>query len=209
MIEFISVHKETFITLYKATLTLFLILDAFGNIPAYISILSRYDAKRRKIIIVREMLIALAVLIVFLLFGRYLLFGLNLSQAALGISGGVLLFFISIKMIFPDDLKDNDLSIKEEPMIVPLAVPLVAGPSAIAMVILFSTQYPDKMFLWIIAIIASWILSAVILLLSDFFVKILGPKAVKAIGRLMGMLLTAMAVQMLLSGIKQFIVSSF
>lgn len=191
-------------TIYSAAITMILVMDPFGGIPIFFSVLSHIDSKKRKIIIIREMLIALSVLIVFLFFGKYILSGLHITEPALSISGGVILFLIAIRMIFPKDIPIQYNNIKDEPIIVPLAVPLIAGPSSMAMVILFSTQYPEKLFRWFLALIIAWSVCLLILLLSDFLRKICGNRILKAIERLMGMILTTMAVQMLLSGIKEF-----
>ena len=131
---------------------------------------------------------------------------MHITEPALGIAGGTILFLIAIKMIFPasnssfvnEDDRDGD------PLIVPLAVPMVAGPSSMAMVILLSTQYPDQQLSWLAALLASWCLGFVILILSEKLSKIVGRRTLKAIERLMGMILTTMAVQMLLTGIKTF-----
>jgi multiple antibiotic resistance protein len=192
--------------LYTAAITLFLVMDPFGNIPIFLSVLQRYDAKRRRRIMIRELAIALGVLIFFLFFGKYILAGLHISEPALSISGGVILFLIAIRMIFPAKPEPEDSSGDSEPVIVPLAVPLVAGPSSMAMVILFSTQFPDRLFSWFAALVIAWLVGLVVLLLSDSLRRYLGNRVLKAIERLMGMILTTMAVQMLLSGVREFIV---
>ncbi|RKX86847.1 MAG: hypothetical protein DRP58_03905 [Spirochaetes bacterium] len=196
-------------TIYSAAIMLFLVMDPFGNIPIFLSVLSHVDPARRGKIIVRELLIALVFLIFFLFFGRFILAGMHITEPALGIAGGTILFLIAIKMIFPasnstfvnDEDKDGD------PLIVPLAVPMVAGPSSMTMVILLSTQYPDHQLSWLAALIISWSLGFIILILSERLSKIVGKRTLKAIERLMGMILTTMAVQMLLTGIKTFIES--
>lgn len=196
-------------TIYSAAIMLFLVMDPFGNIPIFLSVLSHVDPKRRGKIIVRELLIALLFLIFFLFFGKFILSGMHITEPALGIAGGTILFLIAIKMIFP---ASNSTFVNEEdkdgdPLIVPLAVPMVAGPSSMAMVILLSTQYPDQQLSWLAALIISWSLGFIILILSEKLSKIIGKRTLKAIERLMGMILTTMAVQMLLTGIKTFIAS--
>ena len=156
-------------------------------------------------IIFRELVIALGILTLFLFFGKYILAGLHISEPALSISGGVILFLISIKMIFPGISAVNDTPRQEnEPMIVPLAMPLVAGPSSMAMVILFSTQYPERMGRWVAALFMAWAVTCVVLILSDYLRTVLGRRAINAIERLMGMILTTMAVQMLLTGFSAY-----
>ena len=190
---------------YSAVFILLLIMDPFGNIPAFLTVLSKLSPGRRRIVIVREMIIALGILLIFLFFGRYILSGLHLSQTALTISGGILLFMIAIKMIFPTEKKITREKQVEEPMVVPLAVPLIAGPSAMAMVILFSTQYPSLLWHWFLALLVAWTTSGIILLSSDLLARWLGIRSLKAIERLTGMILTVMAIQMLLTGIADFV----
>ncbi|TVQ41218.1 MAG: YhgN family NAAT transporter [Spirochaetaceae bacterium] len=192
-------------TVYTAAITLFLVMDPIGNIPIFLSILGRFDARRRRAIIVREMLIALAVLLLFLFVGRYILQAMHIEDHALGIGGGVVLFLISIRMIFPPHREVGHDHKDEEPLIVPLAVPLIAGPSSMATVILFSSQYPGRIWLWFIALLAAWFASACVLLASDAIRRRLGHRFITAIERLMGMILTTLAVQMLLSGIRDFV----
>lgn len=209
-------------SIYTVIITLILVMDPFGNIPFFLSILHGLPSARRRLVIVRELLIALAVLVLFLFFGQALLSGMNISQAALQISGGVVLFLIAVRMIFPDHsggagsfsadqtqaesaLNTPEPKHKGEPFIVPLAVPLVAGPSAMAYVILISTQYPAERGLWLVGLLAAWAFSALILLFADFIGRWLGDKVLTAIERLMGMILTTLAVQMLLEGFKNFL----
>ncbi len=199
----------TDLTLYSAAVTLFLIMDPFGNIAAFLSILSSVPQKRRRYIIIREMLIAFVILNFFLFFGQYILKGMQISEPALSLSGGIILFLIALRMIFPDrsrGLKEN-ADPDSEPLVVPLAVPMVAGPSAMAMVILFSSQAPEMMLTWFFSVLIAWGASAFILVSAEFLSRYLGRRTIKAIERLMGMILTTMAIQMLLGGVKSFIAS--
>ena len=191
--------------IYTAVITLILVIDPFGGIPVFLSVLEHVAAKRRKWIILREMLIAFVILRIFLFFGKYSLTGLHITEPALGIAGGVILFLIALGMIFPGKSQFTDKGSNEEPIVVPLAIPFIAGPSTITMVILFATREPEKIWLWFSALAIAWALSSIILIMSDFLRKILGSRILKAIERLMGMLLTTLAVQMLLSGIKDFL----
>ena len=194
-------------TLYTAAITLFLVMDPLGNVPIFLSLLSHIPAKRRRRIIVREMLIALGILTVFLFTGRYVLEGLHISEPALSIGGGVVLFLIAVRMIFPrnEPAVDPADPTAQEPLLVPLAVPLVAGPSAMAMVILFAKQYPDQMLWWFLALLIAWFVSSAILLSAESLRRYLGRRVLTALERLMGMILTTLAVEMLLGGIKTFL----
>ena len=191
-------------TLYSAAITLILVMDPLGNIPLFLSVLSHVNPKKRKRIILRETFIAFIILTLFLFFGQYILEGMHISQPALQIAGGIILFLIAIRMIFPhhEESKTRQLG---EPFIVPLAVPLVAGPSTMAMVMLLANQAPHDIWRWFAALFIAWLLSTIILVFADFLRKILGERGLTAIERLMGMILTTMAVQMLLSGLEQFL----
>jgi len=191
--------------LYSALITLVLVMDPFGSIPVFLSLLGRMEARRRRVVIVREMLIALVVLVVFLLFGRYILAALHVSGPAVSIAGGVILLLIAIRMIFPAFAEAQEAAGEAEPVIVPLAVPLIAGPSAIATVTLLSTRYPAALGRWLAALVGAWTVSLVVLLASDLLGRILGTRMLRAIERLMGMILTTLAVQMLLSGLQEFL----
>jgi len=193
------------VKLYSALITLVLVMDPFGAIPVFLSLLGRMEPRRRRIVILREMLIALGVLILFLLFGRYILAGLHISEPALSMAGGVILLLIAIRMIFPPSGQAQEAVEENEPVIVPLAVPLIAGPSAIATVTLISTRYPGAVGRWLAALAGAWAVSLVVLLSSELLGRILGTRVIKAIERLMGMILTTLAVQMLLSGLQEFV----
>ncbi len=203
-------------TLYTAIITLILIMDPFGNVPLFLCALEGFEPKRRRIITLRESGFAFIVLLFFLYFGKFILNGLNISQPALSISGGLILFIIAIKMIFPEkpgvmnplpiaESEFSEYKFHEEPLFVPLAIPLQAGPSAIAFIILSSSQYPEKHLMLTVALLISSIVCTTILLLSEILRKILGSRALRAIERLMGMILTTMSVQMLLTGISGYI----
>lgn len=189
--------------IYSATITLLFVMDPFGNIPVFLSLLKDYSAPRRRIIILREMAIALVLLVLFLFFGKYILSGMNISEPALAIAGGVILFFIAIRMIFPSAPRDADRP-HEEPIIVPLAVPLVAGPSSMAILILFSTSNPGRLGILLAALLIAWTISLAVLQFSNILHRIIGRRGLNALERLMGMILTTMAVQMLLDGIEKF-----
>jgi multiple antibiotic resistance protein len=189
----------------SAVITLILVMDPFGGIPVFLSLLKHSAPRRRRLIILREMTIALGILVVFLFFGKIILAGLHISEPALNISGGVILFLIALRMIFPRRQTEQDPPKGEEPVVVPLAVPLIAGPSTLATVILLSTRYPESILNWLAALLIAWSTALLILLFADLFSKLLGNRVIQAIERLMGMILTTMAVQMLLSGVREFL----
>ncbi len=194
-------------TLYNATIILILLMDPLGNIPVFLSVLNRVEPTRHNFIILRESLFAYLILVLFLCVGRYIMQGLGLTESALDMAGGIILFLIAIKMIFPpveENISDRQAG---EPFIVPLAIPLISGPSTMAMVLLFSTHYPAKIPLWFLAITFASIVSTIILLFSSPLRRLLKTKGLSAIERLMGMLLTVMAVQMFLNGLTETVKS--
>ena len=192
-------------TIASAALLLFLILDPLGNIPVFLSVLRSLSPSRRRIILAREMLIALGVLMAFLWGGKYALEVMHLRQESVSIAGGIVLFLIGIRMIFPPpeglmgELPDG------EPFIVPLAIPLVAGPSGMAAVMLMGSNEPERLADWSLALIIAWGATVVILFSATLLYKWMGIRALTAIERLMGMLLVAISVQMFLDGLGTYL----
>lgn len=192
-------------TLYSATITLILVMDPLGNIPLFLSVLNHVPPNKRQRIILRESFIAFLILTLFLFFGQYLLEGMHISPPALSIAGGIILFLIAIRMIFPLEGEEEKSRPKLEPFIVPLAVPLIAGPSTMTVVMLLAQQAPHQILRWFIALGTAWFISTVLLVFANSLQKILGERGLIAIERLMGMILTTMAVQMFLSGFGAFL----
>lgn len=186
----------------SATLLLLLIMDPLGNLPIFMSVLKHLEPKRRRMVLIREMLIALVIMLLFLFVGEKILAFLNLRTETVSISGGIILFLIAIKMIFPASESSNSQSAGEEPFLVPLAIPLVAGPSLLATLMLLSHQYPNQMTHLVGALLIAWATTVIILLLSGMFLRLLGKKGVNALERLMGLILIMLATQMFLDGIK-------
>jgi multiple antibiotic resistance protein len=189
-------------SILSAAVLLFLVLDPLGNIPFFLLVLQKVDEHRRKMIILREMGIAFGVLVVFLFCGKYLLLLLQVSEPALGIAGGIILFIIAIRMIFYGSDKIFDDILQGEPFIVPLAIPSVAGPSAMATVLLLMARDPGRWFEWLIALAAACLVTGIILLCSSRLIDLLGERVLVATERLMGMILTTIAVEMFLSAWK-------
>ncbi|HHR85358.1 MarC family protein [Candidatus Bipolaricaulota bacterium] len=187
-------------SLLSAMLTLFLVMDPLGNIPLFLVLLEDVTPERRRRILLRESTIALGFLIAFLFAGPYILGFLQISRPALGIAGGLVLFLISLRMIFPVPGGMFGPTPEGEPFIVPIAIPLIAGPSAIATVMLFATRN-RALWEWVVAILGAWAVSTLILLASTFLRRVLRRRGLIAIERLMGMILLTVAVQMLLSEI--------
>ena len=183
--------------------TLFFIMDPLGNIPVFNSLLSRFDSKARTRIFLREMVIALFILLLFLYAGTSIMSFLGLTQPSLNIAGGTLLFIIAMRMIFP--LKQRSDEPEEVPFIVPLAVPMVAGPSTLAVLLVLSSSQPERIHEWCLALLIAWGVSTAILAVSPLFLRVLGNRGLRALERLMGMLLIMLAVQMFLNGVTEFV----
>lgn len=192
--------------LFSAAVLLVLIMDPLGNLPIFMSVLKHIDPKRRRVIIIRELLIALVIMLLFLFTGEKMLAFLNLRAETVSISGGIILFLIAIKMIFPSpESSTSGLPAGEEPFLVPLAIPLLAGPSLLATLMLMSHQYPGNMSLLILALFIAWGITAAILMMSGLFLRLLGSKGVNALERLMGLILIMIATQMFLDGIRAYL----
>ncbi|UTA47109.1 YhgN family NAAT transporter [Simiduia sp. 21SJ11W-1] len=193
------------IEIAPAAVTLFLIMDPLGNVPIFNAVLSRLDAKRRTRVLTRELIIALVILLLFLFAGNAILAFLGLTQSSLNIAGGVLLFIISLRMIFPVAQERGEDGHAEEPFIVPLAVPMIAGPSTIAVLLLLSSNQPGQIMDWTVALMLAWGGSSALLLASPLIMRVIGEKGSRALERLMGMILVILATQMLLNGIRDFV----
>jgi multiple antibiotic resistance protein len=202
-LEKTSVGRRILMTFFSATVLLFLVIDPFGNIPLFLSILKNVEVEKHKKIIIRELLIAVAILILFFFTGKYILEYLDISEPSLSIAGGIVLFLIAIRMIFPGEEKLFGDSPEGEPLIVPLAIPFIAGPSAIATVLLLMAREPGRWPIWLTALFCAWGSSGIILIFSDHISKLVGVRVLGAIERLMGMLLTMVAVEMFIKGARQ------
>lgn len=189
--------------IFSQTLVFFLLMDPVGNIPVFISVLKRLPTKRLKFVIFRELVIALGFIVGFYFIGEWLMKFLGVADYTLRISGGLILFLIAIKMIFSDGSEKTDKKLNYEPFIVPLAVPLVAGP-AILSAVMISAQASGSHSITLTAILIAWGITTAILLCSSFLQKALGEKGLHACERLMGLVLILLSVQMFLDGIKHF-----
>jgi multiple antibiotic resistance protein len=194
--------------LLSAIVTLVLVMDPVGNVPVFLGYLKDVDARRRVWVVARESIIALLILLFFLFFGPALMGLLHIGPPALHISGGVLLFIISVGMIFPGTMHLGVAAEQphgEEPFIVPLATPFIAGPSTMATIMIFASGEPDPLWAWAAALVAAWVVTAIILMLSARLSRLLGSRGLVACERLMGMILTVVAVQMFLDGVQAFL----
>jgi MarC family membrane protein len=183
------------------------VIDPFGNVPVVNAMLAGFPPARRRLIVLRECAIAFVILLGFMLGGKQVLDVMHLTESSLSIAGGVILFMISIRMVFahPEGVFGGPARTGGEPLIVPLAVPLIAGPSALATVMLMATREPGHLGMFVAALTLTMLFATIVLAAGDRLQQWLGERAMQAIERLMGLVLTAMAVEMLLSGIRTFV----
>ncbi len=196
-------------TFISATILLLLITDPLGGVPVFVNALRGVAPKRRPKIILREVSIAFIILLMFMLGGHRFLEMFQLSDLSLQLAGGIILFLIAMRMVFPaaSSHGSQDDVLPEEPLIVPLAVPMLAGPSAMATVMLMVSQAPDRKLEWIAALAVTMTVCAVVLLLSGQMQRLLGDSVLKAFERLMGLILVVLAVEMILKSLRIFIQS--
>ena len=191
--------------IFSAGVLLLLVIDPFGNVPLVMAALPQRDAGQRRRIVLRECVSAYAILLGFMLGGRVFLEWLQLSEESLAIAGGTILFLIALRMVFrhPEGLFGDTAG--DDPFIFPLAVPAIAGPSALATVMLMASRDPARLVEWVLALTAAMLVTTGVLLAAPWLTRALGERGMLAAERLMGLVLTALAVQMLLNGIRTFV----
>jgi len=188
----------------SALILLLLVLDPFGSLPVFIPIMRGVAPERRRLVALREVGIAFVVLLVFMTFGDVFLRVMRLSERSLEVAGGVILLIIAIRMIFGQGGAAYVAIESREPLIVPLAVPLLAGPSAMATVLLLASSQPDRLLEWVGALAVAMLVSGGVLLACERIRRMLGDSVVSAVEKLMGLVLTAIAVEMILAGLKRY-----
>ena len=184
-------------------ITLLLIMDPLGNIPPFLSALKTVERDRQRKVLLREILIAYIVLLAFLFAGKYVLRLLSLQEETISIAGGIVLFLIALRMVFPKADATPD-TLEGEPLIVPLAIPLIAGPSTLASLLLLQQSSPNSTLQLFLALTLAWFVTAIILLSSTILYRLLKERGLIALERLMGMLLVVLAVQMFINGVAKF-----
>ena len=190
---------------FSAIVTLLLVMDPLGNVPLFLSVLKAVPPERRQRVLLRELGFAYLVLVAFLLLGDALLLFLGLEQEAVSIAGGIVLFLIALRMIFPEHGTLTDGAPEGEPFVVPLAIPLIAGPSTLATLLLLDRTVPSSTLTLLLVVTVAWAVGGVILLSATFLYRVLGQRGLVAMERLMGMLLVMVAVQMLMNGVATFL----
>lgn len=195
-------------TVLSAALLLLLVMDPFGNVPLFLAVLEPVPPERRRAVVARELLMALGFLLLFLFGGRYVLDAIGITEETLTVAGGIILFMIALRMVFPPPggAFAHDVEAAEaEPFLVPLAVPFLAGPSALASLLFIMNQDPTRWPEWLAAVILAWGSTGIVLLFSADLAKRLGRRGLVAIERLMGMVLTAIATKMIMTGVAEFL----
>lgn len=193
-------------TFASALVLLLLVLDPFGSLPIFIAVLRGVAPERRTRVAVREVLIAFGVLLAFMFTGQGFLSLMHLSERSLEVAGGVILLIIAVRMIFATGGEIYASDGGREPLIFPLAVPLLAGPSAMATVLLLASRQPERMWHWVGALTLAMAVSGAVLLAADRIRKLVGTPVVSAVEKLMGLVLTAIATEMILAGLKRYFV---
>jgi MarC family membrane protein len=188
----------------SAFILLLLVLDPLGSLPVFIPIMRGVPRERRRLVAAREVGIAFCVLLAFMFLGEGFLRVMHLSERSLEVAGGVILLIIAMRMIFSHEGGVYGVPEGREPLIFPLAVPLLAGPSAMATVLLLASRQPERVIEWVGALTCAMLVSGAVLMLCDRIRKLLGDSVVSAIEKLMGLVLTAIAVEMVLAGLKRY-----
>lgn len=190
----------------SAFVVLLLVLDPLGNLPVFLSVLRSVPAALRRRIVARECLIAFGVLLLFMIMGKSFLDLIHLSERSLEVAGGVILFMIAIRMVFPGPVGMFGEIGDREPFIFPLAIPLIAGPSALATVLVLASRQPGRLLEWGAALTCAMLVSAIVLLSADRLHRILGESVVHGIEKLMGLILAAIAIEMILAGVHRYFI---
>ena len=193
--------------IFSAAVLLILVIDPFGNVPLVVAAMRNVAPERRARIVLRECVAAYVILLVFMVGGQTFLHWLHLSETSLGIAGGVILFMIAIRMVFPRPEGIFGDTPGSEPFLVPLAIPSIAGPSALAAVMLMATREPARIGEWALALSVAMVFTTAVLVAAHRLQALLGERVVLAFERLMGLVLTALAIEMLLSGVRSFVAS--
>lgn len=185
-------------------ITLFFVLDPFGNLPVVLSLLNKVDKRRHWKVVLRESLIALALLVVFYAIGPQFISLLGVDSSDLTICGGVVLGIIALRLVFPDESSSGKEQ-ETEPFIVPLAIPLMAGPSALATVMIMAAQSAQHPWIGLGMMSLAWLVTVVLLLLGVILGSLIPARLLVAFERLSGLLLAVISVHMIMSGVKAYL----
>lgn len=189
-------------SILSTALLLFFILDPLGNVPLVLTLLKDYDKSHRRRIVIRECLIGLVILVLFLFGGETFLNVFHLETEAVRIAGGLIFLLIGLKMVFPSPGGAPLFPADEEPLVVPIALPMIAGPSALATLLVLSHNHPGDQLGLLYALLIAWGASSLILFVAPVLYRVLRKKGLIALERLMGMLLLILSVQMFIDGLR-------
>lgn len=193
-------------TLFNVAFMLFLIMDPIGNVSSFLSLVKEIPPKKQLWIIVREMLIALGFMLLFNEIGEYIFNLLHISDTVVRLSSGLILFLVAIKILFPSVDSPRANLPKGEPFVIPLAIPLIAGPALLATIMLYAHDIPSRPLMFG-AILLAWVAASIVLLAAPYLKKMLGDNGLMACERLMGMILVLLAIQRFAEGVQLFIKS--
>ncbi len=187
-------------------LIFFVLIDPIGVIPILMGLTEEMNTSERRKYVFRELIWALVFLLVFLWFGNFLLKYFGIQETSLTLGGGIILFLIGLRMVFPpvEGLFGNQNHTR---FLVPLAIPFMAGPSTLAILMLRGEQFPLLKPELTVAVLIAWVISLSILLLGTQIARWLGRDLLKAFEQLLGMFLTWVGVEMILVGARQFLQS--
>lgn len=192
------------ISLFALTTILFLIMDPMGNIASYLKLMEGIPEQRRYWILVREMSIALAAMVVFNYIGEFIFGLLGISETTIRLASGVILFIIALKILFLSEDSPRAHLPRGEPFIVPLAIPLIAGPSLLATIMLYANLESSQP-LMLGAILFATIATTLVFIAAPTLNQYLGKNGLLALEKLMGMVLVLIAVQRIAEGVQQFV----
>ncbi len=192
-----------------AFVTLFVIVDPVGLAPLFVALTQGMDPQHRRAIAVRSILIGAGLLTLFGLLGEAVLGFVGISMPAFRIAGGILLFLTALDMLFERRTKrrEDQAAHVDDPSVFPLATPLIAGPGALATMILLTGEAPND-WGWLAAVhgvmFAVMAVTFLFFLAAGIIERALGPTGINVVTRLLGMLLAALSVQFVLDGLRAF-----
>lgn len=191
-------------TIFSISLVLFLIMDPIGNISSFLNMVKGIPPKKQRLILIREMLIALLVMVIFNYIGEGIYDLLQISDPAVRLSSGVILFLIAVQILFPNLTGIRENLPEEEPFIIPLAIPLIAGPSVLATIMLYAHMEQSQPVM-LLSILCAWVAALLVLFAAKPLYKMMGDNGLMACEKLMGMVLVLLAIQRFLDGVEQYV----
>ena len=200
-------------TFINSFILFFVTIDTIGNLPFFLSLTEEVKVKKRNQIAIRSVIVAFFIMIIFAYLGRYLLEAIGVSLDSLKIAGGIILMFLAIDILFEKRKKRREKRVEEaldeksfvEIIVFPIAIPFIAGPSALTTIIVLIgnyTNFPEFQIPVILALVAALIVSLFLMIGASFIVKFLPKQILHATARVMAFILAALATQFIIDGIK-------